>query len=119
MRVTKEKEVNRNCIKKFFGSGTARIICGSLATLAVLAVSGTAFAQDAPDDGEALRGYGEKGMAISNQHRTLSRGLGCQAALMLHHRSKPKNIPRMGNRQRGRVSGMTRKLSVGNPQVIA
>ena len=41
--------MNRNCIKKFLGDATARIICGSLAPLAVLAVSGTAFAQDNQD----------------------------------------------------------------------
>jgi hypothetical protein len=46
---TKEKEVNRNCNKKFLGGATARNICGSLAALAVLAVSGTAFAQDNQD----------------------------------------------------------------------
>jgi hypothetical protein len=45
----KEKEVSRNCIKKSSGGPTARIICGSLAALAVLAVSGTAFAQDNQD----------------------------------------------------------------------
>ena len=42
----KEKEVNRNCIKKFLSGATARIICGSLAALAVLAVSANAFVQD-------------------------------------------------------------------------
>jgi hypothetical protein len=45
----KEKEVNRNCIKKFLGGATARLISGSLAALADLAVSGTAFAQDNQD----------------------------------------------------------------------
>ncbi len=45
----KDKEVNRNCIKKFLGGVTARIICGSLPALAVLAVSGTAFAQENQD----------------------------------------------------------------------
>ena len=45
----KEKEVNGNYIKKFLGSASAHIICGSVAALAVLAVSGTAFAQDNQD----------------------------------------------------------------------
>jgi hypothetical protein len=41
--------VNRNCIKKFLGGATARLISGSLAALADLAVSGTGFAQDNQD----------------------------------------------------------------------
>jgi hypothetical protein len=41
----KKKEVNRNYIKKFFGGATARILCGSLAALAVVAAPGAAFAQ--------------------------------------------------------------------------
>jgi hypothetical protein len=41
--------VSRKCIKKFLGGATARIICGSLASLGVLSVSGTAFAQENQD----------------------------------------------------------------------
>jgi hypothetical protein len=38
--------VNNNCSKKFLGGAAARIIRGSLATLAVLAVSGLVYAQE-------------------------------------------------------------------------
>jgi len=38
--------LKNNCSKKFLGGATARIIRGSLATLAVLAVSGVVYAQE-------------------------------------------------------------------------
>jgi hypothetical protein len=41
-----EKEVNNNCSKKFRDAVAARIICGSLAMLAVLAVSCVGYAQE-------------------------------------------------------------------------
>jgi hypothetical protein len=46
----KEKEVNNNCSKKFLGGPAARIIRGSLATLAVLGVSGMVHAQEKAQD---------------------------------------------------------------------
>ena len=42
----KEKEVNNNCSKKFQGGTAARIIRGSLAALAILAVPGLVSAQE-------------------------------------------------------------------------
>jgi hypothetical protein len=48
----REKEVNRNCIKTFLGGAIARILCGSLAALAVLAVPGATLAED--EQGEKL-----------------------------------------------------------------
>jgi hypothetical protein len=47
----KEKEVNiKNCSKKFLGGAAARIIRGSLATLAVLVVSGMVYARERGQD---------------------------------------------------------------------
>ena len=42
--------MNNNCSKKFLGRATARIIRGSLATLAVLVVSGMVYAQEKDQD---------------------------------------------------------------------
>jgi hypothetical protein len=71
----KEKEVNRNCIKKFLGGATARIIFGSLAALAILAVSGTAFAQDNQESpGVAISVFNDSGISseILNQAEEVS-----------------------------------------------
>jgi hypothetical protein len=51
-QMKREKEVNRNCIKTFLGGAIARILCGSLAALAVLAVPGATLAED--EQGEKL-----------------------------------------------------------------
>jgi hypothetical protein len=57
--------VNRNCIKKFLGGATARIIFGSLAPLAILAVSGTAFAQDNQESpGVAISVFNDSGISF-------------------------------------------------------
>jgi len=42
--------LKNNCSKKFLGGAAARIIRGSLATLAVLAVSGVVYAQERAED---------------------------------------------------------------------
>jgi len=51
-----KKEVNNNRSKKFHGGVAARIIRGSLAILAVLAISGAVYAQEKAheDDGEQI-----------------------------------------------------------------
>jgi hypothetical protein len=48
-RRKKDKAVSNNRFKKFPRAAAGRIIAGSLAGLAVLSVSGTAFAQDNRD----------------------------------------------------------------------
>jgi len=54
----KEKEVNNNCSKKFMGGVAARIIRGSLATLAVLAISGVVHAQERDQDKKERINFG-------------------------------------------------------------
>jgi Protein of unknown function (DUF3455) len=50
----KEKEVNNNCIKQFQGGVAARMILGSLAAFALLAVSGVHAQEKANDDREQI-----------------------------------------------------------------
>jgi hypothetical protein len=53
----KEKEVNNNFSNKFLGGAAARIIRRSLATLAVLAVSGVLYAQERSQDKREERNF--------------------------------------------------------------
>jgi hypothetical protein len=54
----RSKEVNNNCSKKFRGGVAARIICGLLATLAVLAVSCFGCAQEKDQDNKEQIHFG-------------------------------------------------------------